>query len=131
MNNLHYILIALLSLFIILSLVIEPKSFDEYFDLDIDATIPDEVVHPSLQEEQKTTFDIEAFFSALENQETKSTKPIESIAGWTIEVEEYDDKEALINDFKILKDRDLKVYIQYKNNEDNKFPIICYLYTMN
>lgn len=121
MNNLHYILIALLSLFIILSLVIEPKSFDEYFDFDIDTTIPEEVVHPNLQEEQKTTFDIEAFFSAIEDQETESAKPIESITGWTIEVEEYDDKEALMNDFKILKDRDFKVYIQYKNNEDNKF----------
>ena len=121
MNTLHYLLILFLSLFLILSFVIKPKSFEEYFESDIDTTIPEESDNQKIQEKQKISFDIEAFSAALENQEIESTTSIESISGWTIQVKEYDDKEALMNDFKKLKDLGLKTYIQYKNNQENRF----------
>ena len=40
---------------------------------------------------------------------------------WTILVKEYEDQDDLMTDFKILKERGLKAYIQYKENEENKF----------
>ena len=74
-----------------------------------------------IDKERSISFDIEAFTSALEKEEKELTTSEESIAGWTIEVEEYEDKESLMDDFRMLKGRDLKAYIQYKNNEENKF----------
>ena len=104
-----------------MSVVVKPKSFESYFKLDIDATIPEESLNGDIQKKQNTSFDIEAFTSALEKEEKELTASIERITGWTIEVEEYEDKESLMDDFRILKSRGLKAYIQYKNNEDNKF----------
>ena len=121
MNNLYYISIILLFLFLILSFVITPISFEEYFESDIDSTIPEVSINQDLQEKQKIAFDAETFSSALENQEIEPTTSIESISGWTIQVKEYDNKEALMNGFRKLKDLGLKTYIQYKNNEENKF----------
>ena len=121
MNNLHYFLLFFITLFIILSLVVSPKSFDEYFESDLDATIPKAIVKHNISEEQKTTFDTEAFFSALDNQDTESNQSIEINSGWTIEVKEYNDKEALMDDFRMLKKQGFKAYIRYKNDEANKF----------
>ncbi len=121
MNKLNYFLLLFLSLFVLASLVVKPKSFENYFKLDIDATIPEESLNRDIQEKQNTSFDIGAFTSALEKEEKELTTSIERITGWTIEVEEYEDKESLMEDFRILKSRGLKTYIQYKNNEDNKF----------
>ena len=121
MNNLHYLLLLFITLFIVLSLVVTPKSFDEYFESDIDTTIPEEIVRQNIPEGQETTFDIEAFFSALDNQDIESNHSIEINSGWTIEVKEYNDKEALMNDFRMLKDLGLKAYIQYKNDKANTF----------
>ena len=104
-----------------MSVVVKPKSFESYFKLDIDATIPEESLNGDIKKKQNTSFDIEAFTSALEIKEKELTASIERITGWTIEVEEYEDKESLMDDFRILKSRGLKAYIQYKNNEDNKF----------
>ena len=121
MKNLHYLLLLFITLFIVLSLVVTPKSFDEYFEFDIDTTIPEEIVGQNISQEQETTFDIEAFFSALDNQDIESNQSIEINSGWTIEVKEYNDKEALMNDFRMLKDQGLKAYIQYKKDETNTF----------
>ena len=121
MNKLNYFLLLFLSLFVLTSLVVKPKSFENYFKLDIDATIPEESLNGDIQEKQNTSFDIETFTSALEKEEKELTASIERITGWTIEVEEYEDKESLMDDFRMLKSRGLKAYIQYKNNEDNKF----------
>ena len=121
MNKLNYFLLLFLSLFVLTSLVVKPKSFENYFKLDIDATIPEESLNGDIQEKQNTSFDIETFTSALEKEEKELTASIERITGWTIEVEEYEDKESLMDDFRMLKSRGLKTYIQYKNNEDNKF----------
>jgi cell division septation protein DedD len=103
-----------------MSVVIKPKSFENYFKSDIDVTIPEESLSKDIQKKQSISFDIEAFTSALE-EEKELTALVENITGWTIEVEEYEDKESLMDDFKILKSRGLKAYIQYKDNEDNKF----------
>ena len=84
MNNLHYLLLLFITLFIVLSLVVTPKSFDEYFEFDIDTTIPEEIVRQNIPEGQETTFDIEAFFSALDNQDIESNQSIEINSGWTI-----------------------------------------------
>ena len=121
MNKLNYFLLVFLSLFVLISIVVKPKSFEDYFKLDIDATIPEESFNGDIQKKQNTSFDIEAFSSALEKEEKELKNSIERITGWTIEVEEYEDKESLMDDFNMLKIRGLKVYIQYKNNEDNKF----------
>ena len=121
MNKLNYFLLLFLSLFVLTSLVVKPKSFENYFKLDIDATIPEESLNGVIQEKQNTSFDLSAFTSALEKEEKELTASIERITGWTIEVEEYEDKESLMDDFRMLKSRGLKAYIQYKNNEDNKF----------
>ena len=121
MNKLNYFLILFLSLFVLVSVVVKPKSFENYFKLDIDAAIPEESLNGDIQKKQNTSFDIEAFTSALEKEDKEFTASIERIAGWTIEVEEYEDKEILMDDFRLLKGRGLKAYIQYKNNEDNKF----------
>ena len=121
MNKLNYFLLLFLSLFVLSSFVIKPKSFENYFKLDIDATIPEESLNGDLQKKQNTSFDIDAFNLALEKEEDESTISIERITGWTIQVEEYEDKESLMDDFRMFKSRGLKAYIQYKNNEENKF----------
>ena len=120
MNKLNYLLLLFLSLFVLMSVVIKPKSFENYFKSDIDVTIPEESLSKDIQEKQSISFDIEAFTSASE-EEKELTAQVESITGWTIEVEEYENKESLMDDFRILKSRGLKAYIQYKDNEDNKF----------
>ena len=121
MNKLNYLLLLFLSLFVLTSVVVKPKSFEDYFKLDIDTTIPEETLNGDIQKKQNSSFDIEAFTSALEKEEKKLTDSIERITGWTIEVGEYEDKESLMDDFRMLKSRGLKAYIQYKNNEENKF----------
>ena len=121
MNKLNYFLLLFLSLFVLTSVVVKPKSFENYFKFDIDATIPEESLNGDLQKKQNTSFDIDAFNLALEKEEDESTTSIERITGWTIQVEEYEDKESLMDDFRMFKSRGLKVYIQYKNNEENKF----------
>jgi len=120
MNKLNYLLLLFLSLFVLMSIVIKPKSFENYFRSDIDVTIPEESLSKDIQKKQSISFDIEAFTSELE-EEKELTAQVESITGWTIEVEEYENKESLMDDFRILKSRGLKAYIQYKDNEDNKF----------
>ena len=121
MNKLNYFLLLFLSLFVLTSVVIKPKSFENYFKLDINSTIPEESLNKDLQEKQNTSFDIDAFIFALEKEEKELATSIERITGWTIQVEEYEDKESLMDDFRMLKSRGLKAYIQYKNNEENKF----------
>ena len=121
MNKLNYLLLLFLSLFVLTSVVVKPKSFEDYFKLDIDTTIPEETLNGDIQKKQNSSFDIEVFTSALEKEDKEFTASIGRIAGWTIEVEEYEDKETLMDDFRLLKGRGLKAYIQYKNNEDNKF----------
>ena len=121
MNKLNYFLLLFLSLIVLTSVVVKPKSFENYFKLDIDATIPEESLNGDLQKKQNTSFDIDAFNLALEKEEDESINSIERITGWTIQVEEYEDKESLMDDFRMFKSRGLKVYIQYKNNEENKF----------
>ena len=121
MNKLNSFLLLFLSLFVLTSVVVKPKSFENYFKLDIDATIPEESLNGDLQKKQNTSFDIDAFNLVLEKEEKEITTSIERITGWTIQVEEYEDKESLMDDFRMLKSRGLKAYIQYKNNEDNKF----------
>ena len=121
MNKLNYFLLLFLSLFVLTSVVVKPKSFENYFKFDMEATIPEESLNGDLQKKQNTSFDIDAFNFALEKEEGELTNSIERITGWTIKVEEYEDKESLMDDFRMLKSRGLKAYIQYKNNEDNKF----------
>ena len=121
MNKLNYFLLLFLSLFVLTSVVVKPKSFENYSKLDIDATILEESLNGDLQKKQNTSFDIDAFNLALEKEEDESTTSIERITGWTIQVEEYEDKESLMDDFRMFKSRGLKAYIQYKNNEENKF----------
>ena len=121
MNKLNYFLLLFLSLFVLTSVLIKPKSFENYFLSDIDATIPEESLNGDLQKQQNTSFDIDAFNFALEKEEDELTNSIERITGWTIQVEEYEDKKSLMDDFRMLKSRDLKAYIQYKNKEENKF----------
>ena len=121
MNKLNYFLLLFLSLFVLTSVVVKPKSFENYFKFDMDATIPEESLNSDLQKKQNTSFDIDAFNLALEKEENESTTSIERITGWTIQVEEYEDKESLMDDFRMFKSRGLKAYIQYKNNEENKF----------
>ena len=121
MNKLNYFLLLFLSLFVLTSVVVKPKSFENYFKFDMEATIPEESLNGDLQTKQNTSFDIDAFNLALEKEEDESTTSIERITGWTIQVEEYEDKESLMDDFRMFKSRGLKAYIQYKNNEENKF----------
>ena len=121
MNKLNYFLLLFLSLFVLASVVVKPKSFENSYKLDIDAKIPEEKLNGDIQKKQNISFDIEAFTSAIEKEEKEPTDSIERITGWTVEVEEYEDKESLMDDFRMLKSRGLKTYIQYKNNEDNKF----------
>ena len=121
MNKLNYFLLLFLSLFVLTSALIKPKSFENYFISDIDATIPEESLNGDLQKQQNTSFDIDAFNFALEKEEDELTTSIERITGWTIHVEEYEDKESLMDDFRMLKDRGLKAYIQYKNNDEYKY----------
>ena len=121
MNKLNYFLLLFLSLFVLTSVVVKPKSFENYFKFDMEATIPEESLNGDLQTKQNTSFDIDAFNLALEKEEDESTTSIERITGWTIQVEEYEDKESLMDDFRMFKSRGLKAYIQYKSNEENKF----------
>ena len=121
MNKVNYLLLIFLSLFVVISVVVKPKSFENYFESDIDATIPEESISENIKKKQNTSFDIEAFTSVLGKEEKEFASSIEIVTGWTVEVEEYEDKEALMEDFRILKGRGLKAYIQYKDNEDNKF----------
>ena len=121
MNKLNYLLLLFLSLFVLMSVVIKPKSFETYFKSDIDVTIPEEINSKNINKKRSIPFDIEAFTFALEKEKNELTTSVEGITGWTIKVEEYEDKENLMEDFRILKSRGLKAYIQYKDNEDNKF----------
>ena len=121
MNKLNYFLLLFLSLFVLTSVVVKPKSFENYFKFDVDDTIPEDSLNGDLQKKQNTSFNIDAFNLALEKEEDESTTSIERIIGWTIQVEEYEDKESLMDDFRMFKSRGLKAYIQYKNNEENKF----------
>ena len=121
MNKLNYFLLLFLSLFVLTSVVVKPKSFENYFKFDMDATIPEESLNRDLEKKQNTSFDIDAFNLALEKEEDEPTTSIERVTGWTIQVEEYEDKESLMDDFRMFKSRGLKAYIQYKNNEENKF----------
>ena len=121
MNKLNYFLLLFLSLFVLTSVVVKPKSFENYFKFDMEATIPEESLNGDLQKKQNTSFDINAFNLALEKEEDESTTSIERITGWTIHVEEYEDKESLMDDFRMFISRGLKAYIEYKNNEENKF----------
>ena len=121
MNKLNYFLLLFLSLFVLTSVVVKPKSFENYFKFDMEATIPEESLNGDLQKKQNTSFDIDAFNLALEKEEDESINSIERITGWTIQVEEYEDKESLMDDFRMFKSRGLKAYIQYKSNEENKF----------
>ena len=121
MNKLNYFLLLFLSLFVLTSVVVKPKSFEDYFKFDMEVTIPEESLNGDLQKKQNTSFDIDAFNFALEKEEDEPTTSLERITGWTIQVEEYEDKESLMDDFRMLKGRGLKAYIQYKNNEENKF----------
>ena len=120
MNKLNYFLLLFLSLFVLTSVVVKPKSFESYFKFDMETTIPEESLNGNHQKNQNTFFDIDAFNLALEKEEDELTS-IERITGWTIQVEEYEDKESLMDDFRMFKSRGLKAYIQYKNNEENKF----------
>ena len=121
MNKLNYFLLLFLSLFVLTSVVVKPKSFENYFKFDMGATIPEESLDGDLQKKQNTSFDIDAFVFALEKEEDELSTSLERITSWTILVEEYEDKESLMDDFRMLKSRGLKAYIQYKNNEENKF----------
>lgn len=121
MNRLNYSLVVFLVLLIVSSVFIKPKSFSKYFDLNINATIPKEPISKNTERENKIPFDIDSFNAAIEDQETESITSMEGLPSWTILVEEYEDKVNLIADFKILKERGLKAYIQYKENEENKF----------
>ena len=50
MNKLNYFLLLFLSLFVITSVVVKPKSYENYFKLDVDATIPEERLNGDIQE---------------------------------------------------------------------------------
>ena len=105
MNKLNYFLLLFLSLFVLTSVVVKPKSFENYFKFDMEATIPEESLNGDLQKKQNTSFDIDAFNLALEKEEDESTISIERITGWTIQVEEYEDKESLMDDFRMFKSK--------------------------
>ena len=49
MNKLNYFLLVFLSLFVLISVVVKPKSFENYFKLDIDTAIPEESLSGDLQ----------------------------------------------------------------------------------
>ena len=49
MNKLNYFLLVFLSLFVLTSIVVKPKPFEDYFKLDIDATIPEESFNGDIQ----------------------------------------------------------------------------------
>ena len=68
MNKLNYLLLLFLSLFVLMSVVIKPKSFENYFKSDIEVTIPKESLSKDIQKKQSISFDIEAFASALEEE---------------------------------------------------------------
>ena len=121
MNKLNYLLALLIMLFIVSSIFIKPQSFSSYFDLDIDATIPEESISEDTEKKNMIPFDIDIFNAAIEKQEKGSISNMDLLSSWTIEVEEYTDKETLMADFMILKERGLKAYIQYKEDQENRF----------
>ena len=49
MNKLNYFLLLFLSLFVLTSVVVKPKSFENYFKFDMEATIPEESLNGDLQ----------------------------------------------------------------------------------
>ena len=54
MNKLNYFLLLFLSLFVLTSVVVKPKSFENYFKFDMEATIPEESLNGDLQKKQNT-----------------------------------------------------------------------------
>lgn len=121
MNKLNYLLALLIMFFIVSSIFIKPKSFSSYFDLDIDATIPEESISEDTEKKNMIPFDIDIFNAAIEEQEKGSISNMDLLSSWTVEVEEYKDKETLMADFIALKERGLKAYIQYKEDQENRF----------
>lgn len=121
MNKLNYLSALLIMLFIVSSIFIKPKSFSSYFDLDIDATIPEESISEDTEKKNMIPFDIDIFNAAIEEQEKGSISNMDLLSSWTVEVEEYKDKETLMADFIALKERGLKAYIQYKEDQENRF----------
>ena len=121
MNRLNYLLVLFLMLFIASSLLMKPKSLSTYFDLDLNTTIPEESITGNDKKTDNIPFDIDSFNSAIEEQEKGSIAKTNVVQGWTLVVEEYKDKEDLMVDFRILKARGLKAYIQYKENQENRF----------
>ena len=121
MNKLNYLLALLIMFFIVSSIFIKPQSFSSYFDLDIDATIPEESISEDTEKKNMIPFDIDIFNAAIEEQEKGSISNMDLLSSWTVEVEEYKDKETLMADFIALKERGLKAYIQYKEDQENRF----------
>ena len=121
MNKLNYLLALLIMFFIVSSIFIKPKSFSSYFDLDIDATIPEESIRENTEKKNTIPFDIDIFNAAIGKQEKGSISNMDLLSSWTVEVEEYKDKETLMADFIALKERGLKAYIQYKEDQENRF----------
>ena len=121
MNRLNYFLVLVVTLFILLSLFTTPQSFKSYLNSEINTTIPEEFEVAKPIKLTKIPFDIDAFSEAKENNAIESINSIEAMPSWTILVEEYEDQDDLMTDFKILKERGLKAYIQYKENEENQF----------
>ena len=121
MNKLNYLLALLIMFFIVSSIFIKPQSFSSYFDLDIDATIPEESISEDTEKKNMIPFDIDIFNAAIEEQEKGSISNMDLLSSWTVEVEEYKDKETLMADFIALKERGLKAYIQYKEDRENRF----------
>ncbi len=121
MNKLNYLLVLFIMFFIVSSIFIKPQSFSTYFDLGIDATIPEEPIRENAEKQNNIPFNIDIFNAAIEEQEKESISNMDLLSSWTVVVEEYKDKEALMADFMILKERGLKAYIQYKENQENRF----------
>ena len=67
MNKLNYLLLLFLSIFVLMSVVMKPKSFESYFKSNIEVTIPEENLSKDIYSKQNTEFDIEAFNSSLYN----------------------------------------------------------------
>ena len=114
MNRLNYFLVLFVTIFILLSLFTTPQSFKSYLNSEINTTIPEEFEVAKPIKLTKIPFDIDAFSEAKENNAIESINSIEAMPSWTILVKEYEDQDDLMTDFKILKERGLKAYIQYK-----------------
>jgi len=98
---------------------------DDYFQLKVNFETCDSMganfINSVLEEFGRSLKNFVNTNDSFVEEEKELTALVENVTGWTIEVEEYEDKESLMDDFKILKSRGLKAYIQYKDNEDNKF----------